>query len=210
MSTTFFNRVSQCLTRRGYDCSVTTPTGRPVFNAALGTFFRQTREYRGLGLRQAAMAAVHSGLSRISKATLSGLERGRTKHIDPDVLRELALLYGLDYQDLAKRVVSVQYGLTDLSIDRALAVQHADPPLQDESATLLSELVAEIRSLRPEQRLLVIQGFLLQARSHAVARTSGPRTGSPTGSEAGTPPNTGTTLRPVGSYKRARGRSGRY
>jgi transcriptional regulator with XRE-family HTH domain len=85
--------------------------GRPVFNEALGRFFRELREARKLGLRQVVALADQRGLSAVTLNTLGTLERGSTKHADPELLHALAELYKIPYEQLVSGYVLQKYGV---------------------------------------------------------------------------------------------------
>jgi len=151
MSNTFFNRVSHCLTGPDTMPSV----ARPVFHRELGEFFREIRENKKLGLRQAAQIAGNKGLRALTKSALHSLEAGMTKNVDPDVLRALADLYEISYESLVARFVAVRYQITlpsDLTRHGSTR-QTAFPPSQGESVVPASDRIRQLeRSLDAERK----------------------------------------------------------
>lgn len=85
---------------------------RPVFHSDLGTHLVRLREARGYGQRQAADIAARKGLEALSHQVIHRLEHGKVKHPDPEVLRQVAALYEVDYEDLARRFFSALYGIS--------------------------------------------------------------------------------------------------
>jgi transcriptional regulator with XRE-family HTH domain len=77
----------------------------------LGAFFRALRERRGIGLRQAADLARRRRLSILNLNSLGALERGKTKNPQPALLRELATLYEMTYEELVAPLIDQQYGI---------------------------------------------------------------------------------------------------
>lgn len=96
---------------------------KKVFDEDIGRFFRELRERRRVGLRQAVRRAeilVEDGqkhLDVITVDTLGRLERGKTKHVDRDLLWALATLYKIPYKELLSAYVRQKYlaGLDDFS-----------------------------------------------------------------------------------------------
>lgn len=84
---------------------------RPVFHPGLGKFFSDLRERRGWSLRGAASIAERRKLG-LTYQLMFRLEQGQTKNPDPDVLRDLAQLYTLNYDDLVDQVVTLRYGVS--------------------------------------------------------------------------------------------------
>lgn len=84
--------------------------GRPVFSEHLGKYFRGLRAAKKLGLRQAAQTAENKHLGLLTRQVIFSLEKGRTKNIEPDVLKEVAKLYAVDYEEIAARVINDRYG----------------------------------------------------------------------------------------------------
>lgn len=83
---------------------------RPVFHEGFGAFLASQREAKGWSLRGAAAQAKRWSLP-LSYQVLFRLEGGQTKNPNGDVLRAVAQLYRLPYEELAARVVSANYGL---------------------------------------------------------------------------------------------------
>lgn len=83
---------------------------RPVFHPDLGRFFSDLRETHGWTLRGAASLAKRRGLG-LSYQALFRLERGQVKNPEPEVMRAVAALYTLNYDEVVERFVSMRYGL---------------------------------------------------------------------------------------------------
>lgn len=85
----------------------------PVFHPELGKFFKDLRESRGWSVRGASLRADDKGLGVLNYQVLFRLEHGQIKNPRPDVVRALAQLYGLRYEDVAQRFVARRFGLSD-------------------------------------------------------------------------------------------------
>lgn len=109
LSSTIFHNVQQWDTLRG---KLSPMAGRPIFNAALGSYFAGLRERRGWTQRQATQLAVRKAIPGIAKQTIWRIEKGKIKHPDADALRGLATLYNVPFHDLVARYVEAQYGVT--------------------------------------------------------------------------------------------------
>jgi transcriptional regulator with XRE-family HTH domain len=90
---------------------------RPVFHGQIGAELRELREARGWSQSQAVHLAGRRHLPAVSVQQLRFLEEGRTKHPDADILRSVAGLYGLEYQDLVARYVRANYGSVKVALD---------------------------------------------------------------------------------------------
>jgi transcriptional regulator with XRE-family HTH domain len=86
-------------------------SARPVFHKELGEFFVELRTQRGWKQRQAASIAFRRRLKVLTRQVLLRLEAGRTKNPEPEVLRALAELYEMPYEDLVQRFVERRFGL---------------------------------------------------------------------------------------------------
>lgn len=84
---------------------------RPVFHPKLGQFFRDLRLAHGWGLRQAARIAAERGLSSLNMNSLGALERGAVKNPEPELFRELAVLYKHPYAELVGAYLAQRYGV---------------------------------------------------------------------------------------------------
>jgi transcriptional regulator with XRE-family HTH domain len=85
---------------------------RPVFHKELGEFFESLREAHGWTQRQAGDIAARRKLNGLSRQVLLRLENGRTKNPEPNVLRALADLYEMSYEEIAARFIAVRFGLS--------------------------------------------------------------------------------------------------
>lgn len=83
----------------------------------IGSLFRGLREVEGWGLRQAARIAAGRGLSLLTMNALGFLERGATKNPGPDLLREIATLYGVPYAELVGRFLTARYKIAITASD---------------------------------------------------------------------------------------------
>lgn len=122
---------------------------RPVFLPELGKFFRELRESRDWTLRGAASQAERWHLPKLTYQVLFRLEHGQTKYPDPDVLRALATLYEIPYNDLVARWVNLTFG-SDLirhegDQQSALPTGGAGVP---SSARRIAELESELRDFK--------------------------------------------------------------
>lgn len=84
---------------------------RPVFHPGLGEYFVALRSKHGWTQRQATAIAHRRGLQGIAKQTLWRLESGKVKNPEAEVLRAVAELYDVTYEDLVVRCVEAQYGV---------------------------------------------------------------------------------------------------
>jgi HTH-type transcriptional regulator, competence development regulator len=84
---------------------------RPTFHAELGEYFVGLRQRRELGQRQAAEIADRRNITALSRQVLLRLEQGKTKNPEPEVLKAIADLYGVTYDELVIRCVEAQYGV---------------------------------------------------------------------------------------------------
>ena len=94
---------------------------RPVRFRGLGDFFLHLRAARGWNQSDPARFAAQKGIGGFTRQMWLRLERGQTKDPDPGVLRSVAQLYELPYEELIRRVVSAKYGV-DLTPERIAAV----------------------------------------------------------------------------------------
>jgi len=177
MSTTFFNRVSHCLT--GPD--TIQPVSRPVFKAELGKVFKALRLGRRLGLRQAAQAAERKGLVGISRSALNSLEAGKTKNVDEPLLRALATLYGIRYETIVALYVQMRYGVAVSvgGVPLTVADLQPPPPLLDGAygarfVSLWNQLDEELRQtlVKTAARFVVSKGGALPPEDDSRSGTA--------------------------------------
>lgn len=86
-------------------------TSRPVFHAQTGALLERLREERGWTQSEAASLAERRGLKGLSRQILLKLEKGLIKTPDPETLRAVAALYGVDYMELFTRFIGKRYGI---------------------------------------------------------------------------------------------------
>lgn len=84
---------------------------RPVFYPDLGRYFESLRTAHQWGESEAASLAKRRGLRTLTRQVLIRLEKGATKFPRREVLKELAVLYGLDYRELVQTVIEHAYHL---------------------------------------------------------------------------------------------------
>ena len=84
---------------------------RPTFHAGLGEYFISLRQRLGWGQRQAAQLAERRGIVLLTRQVMLRLEQGKTKNPEPTVLRAVAELYGVTYEELVARCIQSQYGV---------------------------------------------------------------------------------------------------
>jgi len=108
---------------RGGD-SLAAMARRPVFHPELGAFFEELREKRGWTQSQAADLAQRRDLHVLTRQVLLRLEDGKTKNPEPEVLRAVAVLYEVPYDDLVAKWVATRFG-TALSAEGRDLVRHS-------------------------------------------------------------------------------------
>jgi len=106
---------------------------RPVFHPELGKFFVELRKAKGWTQNQAEDIAARKRLSALTHQVLWRLEQGKIKNIDPAILRAVATLYQVSYDDLVAQWTRHRYGVslaaetsvpqTNTDIDREAAAQ---------------------------------------------------------------------------------------
>jgi len=130
-----------------------------VFHGKLGEYFEAVREAKKQAegdhwsLRGAASLAKRKGLQGLTYQILFRLEAGQIRHVAPAVLRAVADLYGLVYEDIVAMYVSSEYGLgRDLhrqSRTRGSALHPGPGGVIDGSTTArVRELEGRIEELR--------------------------------------------------------------
>jgi transcriptional regulator with XRE-family HTH domain len=145
---------------------------RPVFYPELGAFFLALREERGWNQSEAASLASRRQLSALTRQVLLRLEKGKTKNPEPDVLRDLAALYEVPYDDLVARWVNARYGVKPRDLTR-----HADGEdgsfvggAGDPAATrLLEEERTRTREIGEDIHNVIHRLTLIAAKTGAVA-----------------------------------------
>jgi transcriptional regulator with XRE-family HTH domain len=87
------------------------PRHRPVFHPEFGETLKGLRESKGWRQREAADIAQRKGYRRLSRQIMLRLERGQVKNPNPDVLRDVAAFYGVEYAALAAQFTALTYGV---------------------------------------------------------------------------------------------------
>ena len=91
---------------------------RPIFHPEIGRLFERLRSDRGWRQAQAADIARRRGLTLITRQVILRLEKGQTKSIEPDVLRQIASLYGTPYRQVLASWVEHRYGVQPSALAR--------------------------------------------------------------------------------------------
>ncbi len=91
---------------------------RRIFHPEIGRLFERLRSDRGWRQAQAADIARRRGLTLITRQVILRLEKGQTKSIDPDVLRQIASLYGTPYRQVLASWVEHRYGVQPSALAR--------------------------------------------------------------------------------------------
>lgn len=144
---------------------------RPVFHESLGQFFVSLREAKGWGQRQAASIAERNKLPGLTRQVMWRLEAGKTKNAEPDVLRSLALLYEVPYQDLVARWVKVRFGVTCTVTGEA---SKSEPVVRSKVDRELQKTVRLWGNLTTRERshVLALMSDLVATRRGAGAKTA--------------------------------------
>ena len=129
----------------------------------MGRYFRGLRETRRLGLRQAVTLAQGRGLTAVTLNSLGFLERGAIKNPEPELLRDLASLYGEPYSTIVQRVVEFRYGFSFTS-DPARQSDDVQPSPSSSAPEVIHDAGSFAAAPRPPYPLT---GF---AATEAVAR----------------------------------------
>jgi transcriptional regulator with XRE-family HTH domain len=87
-----------------------------VFFPALGAYFVSLREARGWNQSQAGDIAARRKIP-ITYQALRGLEEGKTKSPEPELLRAVSELYDVPYEQVVGRVLFERYGVTVQEVD---------------------------------------------------------------------------------------------
>lgn len=85
--------------------------GRPIFHKQFGEFLAGLRKRKGWTQSDAARFAEQRHLTALTRQVLLHLEAGKTKDPDPSALRDLAMLYGVAYEDIAGEFVAHRFGV---------------------------------------------------------------------------------------------------
>jgi hypothetical protein len=90
---------------------------RPVFSKELAHFFVSLRDDKGWGQRQAADFArrrAENGereLKPLTRQVMLKLEAGKTKNVEPAILRAVAALYGKTYEEIVTAYIARRFDL---------------------------------------------------------------------------------------------------
>lgn len=95
-----------------------------------GSFLAGLRESMLWKQSQAADIAARRGIV-VTRQALRGLEKGRTKGPDPVLLRAIAALYRVPYEELVRRFVAERYGIDFGSADVTASIEKQLAALQE-------------------------------------------------------------------------------
>jgi transcriptional regulator with XRE-family HTH domain len=112
---------------------------RPVFHEAFGQHLKSLRDAKGWTQSDVERYAIQRKLP-VTRQIVLQLEKGKTKHPKPVVIRALGDLYGVPYEDLAARLVSDEFGTIDLP-------RHA-PTVRSRDKEGIAHVRSELASLR--------------------------------------------------------------
>lgn len=113
---------------------------------ALGVLLADLRAAKALSLREVEEAAGHA----VSNAYLSQLEKGKIRKPSPNVLHELAAVYGVPYETLMEKAGYLLPATATGGRRRRLAAFAIDDLTAEEEEELLKYL-AFLRSRKPPQ-----------------------------------------------------------
>lgn len=135
---------------------------RPIFHAQFGEYLAGLREAKGWNQSDAARFGVKKS-KLLTRQVLLHLEAGKTKDPKPDVLRAVALLYGVPYEQIAAKHVACRFGEGVLNGTVSNSTGVTDSPVQTQpprtegthavSASL--DLAAFIDGLTTSERAIV-------------------------------------------------------
>lgn len=104
---------------------------RPRFHTAIGEYLKGLREAKQWTMRQAAdIASRRAGSGALTRQVMLRMEWGQVKNPKAVVLRAYAALYGIRYEDLARRYVESNYSHvydTHVGSDLAWPPRHTEP-----------------------------------------------------------------------------------
>ena len=84
---------------------------RPVFLKEFGDYLITVRTEKKWKQQQASDIAARRGLTAVTYQRLRWLEEGKIKSPEPELLMEVADLYGLSYRALVDQFVTLRYGI---------------------------------------------------------------------------------------------------
>lgn len=160
--------------------------GKQKTNTVVGSIFRDLRTSRKLGLRQVAKLASDRGLKRVTMNVLGSLERGETKSVSPEVLREIAAFYKVDYDllviDYAQARFATRRDLPDHELEPSSGAAAQSQPQQGGSIGPASATPPRVQPVDPaivsalENVALLVAQAIQQAKGQPV-REQDARTG---------------------------------
>jgi transcriptional regulator with XRE-family HTH domain len=86
-------------------------SARPVYHLGIGKELRDVRERKHWSAKQVCQFASSKGFPQVTPQSLRGLETGQTQYPDADVIRGVAAVFDLRYEQLAWRYITANYGL---------------------------------------------------------------------------------------------------
>lgn len=125
------------------------PDATPTTNSAepskdLGEYLKHVRQALGMSLRDVEVGTEKA----VSNGSLSQIENGHTKRPTPNVLYNLATLYGLDYGDLLQRAGHHTPSGTSANDDLLAELNIPLRAITELSAAEQSELLDYIRYMK--------------------------------------------------------------
>ncbi|MGV3518180.1 helix-turn-helix domain-containing protein [Luteitalea sp.] len=152
-------------------------TTRPVFHAGIGAKLVRARQAKNWDSQSGAaqIAVVQKKLWLLKLSTLRALEEGRIKNPDPDLLRQVATLYDMDYAELARDFFEANYGVTgERSVEEvalALTRERERTAWDDDEYSWL----VKWRGLAPQGRKLAVKQVDLLLEEFAAAGARPPQ-----------------------------------
>lgn len=160
------------------------PRERPVFYPDLGDFFVRLRTSHRWSMRQAAQSATNKQLG-VTRQVLLRLEHGQIKNPEPDLLRAVAALYSVRYEELAglfiQRIYAIDLPRHSGVNDESARVHRHSPEIGDidAQARTLLDLTARYDALLADAE--AARNTLDAAIARVKDRDMGQQTGFPPG-----------------------------
>jgi transcriptional regulator with XRE-family HTH domain len=148
---------------------------RPVFHPEFGLFFSRLREEKGWTQRQAEDIAERRKLKALTRQVLWRLEKGKTKNIEPNVLRAVANLYQMSYSELVKQWTAKRYDIPITNLSDLIS--HEDE-LQQASTLRGAYETAQARVVELEREVQEREALLRDVQdvaSRLVVLVAGPK-----------------------------------
>lgn len=140
--------------------------GRKAYHPLIGADLKRLRDAKRWSAQQVIQRATAKGFPDVTPQSLRGLESGQTQYPDANVLRGVAAAFGLDYEPLAWRYITANYGITpafelpdleaplDPTIERiAREVEQMPEALRREATGTLDRLLRALDIARQKGRI---------------------------------------------------------